>query len=113
MPVDEAWSKIFGAGGRRAATPLEMLSKGSRYRENLDGEPVEGVLRPWWSPRSFTATWEALNDARFWMSLTDFKGMTAVAVQMYLYDVLEKRFEQARADWAGLLGQLFPQAAAA
>jgi hypothetical protein len=59
------------------------------------------------------ATWESMNAACFWLSCLDMQGMTAIAVEMYLYDVTEAQFARVQAAWSGLLARLFPHAAAA
>src|SRR5207245_7026775 len=58
-----------------------------------------------------SATWEGMNDARFWISLADVKGMTTMGLQVYLYGVADAEFERVKAKWTELLVRLFPRAA--
>ena len=48
-----------------------------------------------------------MNDARFWISLTDVKGMTAIGLQMYLYAVSNAEFDCVKANWTELLVRCF------
>ncbi len=118
VPLEEAWSRLFGPDGFLKEGKLEKPGEGDRYEiQAATGDRFEGIVHIYGPPKDFCATVDNMNMAflRFRLDPAGAGGSGAESdrfeVNLWLstYGIPKEQVLAIEGRWNDLLGKLFPE----